>query len=65
MRIKPARERLWLYAIGAVLLLVGIGLRMVHHPQAAIASVVGGCLIVLGLGLYWKAVLEREDQGIN
>jgi len=62
MRIKPAKERLWLYTSGAVLLLVGLGLRALQHPQATIASVIGLSLIVLGLGLYWKAVLEREDQ---
>ncbi len=65
MRIKPAKERLWLYGIGVVLLLLGLGLRMLNHPQAAIATFNGGGLIVLGLGLYWKAVLEREDQGQN
>lgn len=63
MRIKPARERLWLYGSGAALLLLGLGLRMIQHPQALIASVVGLSLIVLGLGLYWKAMLDREENG--
>lgn len=63
MRIKPAKERLWLYASGAVLLFVGLGLRTIQHPQAAIASFIGLSLIVLGLGLYWRAVVSKDEQG--
>lgn len=63
MRIKAAKERLWLYACGAVLLLLGMGLSAVQHPQATIATFIGLSLIVLGLGLYWKAVVSTDEQG--
>lgn len=65
MRIKPAKERFWIYASGASLLLAGLGLRAVQHPQATVASAVGFCLLILGLGLSGKAVLDRDDQEQN
>jgi|GEM_PF-1776156 uncharacterized membrane protein len=62
MRIKPVRERLWLYLSGGLLLLLGMALRTFNHSQATIASAIGLSLIVLGLGLYWKAMLEKEKD---
>jgi len=55
MRIKPSGERLWLYLSGGLLLLTGLGLRALEHPQALIASSFGLGLILLGLILYWRS----------